>query len=137
MTYVTGIAHIGIAVSDIEAATHQYLALGFLPMHDGIVRAEGHGVRTKMLNNNGYVIELVAPLEEGVASPVDAYIAKTYHMYHVCYRVSDFDAQIELLRKERFVMIDEPKPSDVLGGRRTVFMFNRKHGVIELVEEEV
>lgn len=136
LSYVTGISHIGVAVENIERAAAQYELLGFTPSYEGTLRDETRGVQIKMMKNGGYAIELVAPLTAGAASPVDAYIQpKCYMMYHVCYTVSDLDAQMALLRQNKFVPVDEPRPSDVLGGRRAVFMLHRKMGILELAEE--
>ncbi len=134
-TYITGVAHTGIAVPDILAAEAQYALLGFVRLTPEIVKATDHGVQALMMRNGDAVIELISPLEEGVESPVDAYIeTKPYKMYHIAYYVSDFDAQIELLKKNKFILTGEPKESPLQKGKRTAFMGNRKLGVIELVE---
>lgn len=135
-TYITGISHIGIAVPNIEAAIEMYRLLGFQPISKEIVYETAHGVRAYMMENNGFVIELVAPLEDGKESPVDSYIAtKPYKMYHVAYTVSDFDAQVALLKANKFLMPGLPKESSLQKGKRTVFMASRKLGLVELVEE--
>lgn len=135
-TYITGIAHIGIAVPDIQAAIPQYEMLGFRPISKEIVFEQMHGVQAYMMENLGVVIELIAPLEEGKESPVDSYIAtKPYKIYHIAYRVSNFDAQVTLLKANKFFMTGEPKESSLQKGKRTVFMANRKMGIVELVEE--
>lgn len=133
--YVTGISHIGIAVPDIETAEKQYLLLGFHPLHDGIYLEESQQVQAKMMGNGSLVIELISPLQKGMPSPVDSYMSqKAYTMYHIAYTVSDFDAQIELLKANRFVLIDQPHVSSITE-KRSVFMFNRKMGILELCEE--
>lgn len=135
MTYITGVAHVGIAVPDIEAAAKQYELFGFVPLTKDIVRAEAHGVRAYMMENHGFVVELLSPLEPGKESPIDSYLAtKPYKIYHIAYYTSDFEAQIALLQKHRFIMTGEPAESTLQKGKRTVFLANRKFGVIELVE---
>ncbi|MDO5111458.1 MAG: VOC family protein [Clostridia bacterium] len=135
LTYVTGVAHIGIAVPSIEEARDLYALLGFTPMQTEITYEQTHGVQAFMMRNGDMVIELLAPLEAGKESPVDSYIAtKPYKMYHVGYYTSDFDAQVALLKKNKFIMTAEPKPSAAQGGRRTVFLASRRLGVVELVE---
>lgn len=136
MTYVTGVAHIGVAVPDIRAAAAQYALLGFKPLSEDISFEEAHGVQAYMMENNGFCVELLAPLEKGKESPVDSYLeTKPYKIYHVAYYVSDFEAQIGLLQKNRFIMTGEPKESGLQKGKRTVFMASRKFGVVELIEE--
>lgn len=134
-TYITGIAHIGVAVPDIEEACRLYADLGYTAQ--GTVNAAvDQGVNALMMRNGTLTIELLSPLEQGQPSPIDTYIAtKPYKMYHVAYYVSDFEAQILLMQKKRYVMIGEPSYSKTQHGKRTVFLFHRKLGVIELVEE--
>lgn len=136
LTYITGVAHIGVAVPDIPQAEAQYAALGYVRVTPEIVRAESHGVQALMIQNGDLTLELIAPLEEGKESPVDAYNAsKPYKMYHVAYYTSDFDAQIALLKAQKFMLTGEPQESPLQKGKRTVFLANRRLGVIELVEE--
>lgn len=133
--YVTGISHIGIAVPDIEVAAKQYALLGFQALHEGVHREEAQQVQAKMMGNGAVVIELLSPLEKDAPSPVDGYMSnKAYTMYHIAYNVSDFDAQVALLRENRFVPVGEARVSSVTG-KRSIFMFNRKMGVLELSEE--
>lgn len=135
LTYVTGVAHIGVAVPSIEEARALYALLGFTPCQEAITFEKEHGVQAFMMQNGSMVIELLAPLEQGKESPVDSYIAtKPYKMYHVGYYTDRFDEQIELLKKNRFMPVGEPKPSAAQGGKRTVFLASRKLGVVELVE---
>lgn len=135
MTYITGVAHIGVAVPDIKTAAAQYQLLGFHPLMEDIAYEQAHGVQAYMMENHGFVVELLAPLEAGKESPVDSYIATApYKIYHVAYTTSDFDAQIALLKKNRFIMTGAPKESSLQKGKRTVFMASRKFGVVELIE---
>lgn len=135
LSYITGVAHIGVAVPSIEEAVKLYTLLGYTPMQDDITYEQDHGVQAFMMKNGDTVIELIAPLEEGKESPVDSYIAtKPYKMYHIGYYTSDFDAQVELLKKNKFLMTGAPKPSAAQGGKRTVFLVSRRLGVVELVE---
>lgn len=135
-SYITGIAHVGIAVPDINIAKQQYELLGYKAITSEVIFEKEHGVQAFMMENSGFVIELIAPLDKDLESPVDSYISsKPYKIYHIAYKVSDFDAQIDLLKAKKFVMTDEPKTSSLQKGKRTVFLANRKMGVIELVEE--
>lgn len=134
-TYITSIAHYGIAVPDVEEAQAQFEFLGFVPVGE-IADVESHGVKALMMENNGQMIELLAPRIKGEESPVDAYIAtKPYKIYHIAYYVSNFDAQIAIMQKKKYVMVGEPAESELQKGKRTVFMFNRKVGIVELVEK--
>ncbi len=134
--YVTGVSHVGIAVPDIDTAEKQYQLLGFVTISNEKIGEKDFGVKTKLMRMNEYTIELLEPYEKGQESPIDRYISsKPYKMYHLAYYVSDFQAQIDLLQKNKYVMINEPKPSKSMDGRMSVFMFNRSMGIIELIKE--
>ena len=136
LTFVEKIAHVGIAVPDISKAQKQYELLGFCADNEEVIEEEDYGVRVKMMHCGDARIELLQPIKEGEPSPVDSYIAtKPYKMYHLAYVCSDFEAQIALLKKNKFVPIGEPKPSKGLNGKRALFMFNRTLGVVELCEK--
>lgn len=126
--------HFGIAVPDIDEAEKHYELLGFQALGEprGV---ESQGVRALLMQNGQQKIELLAPLEKGKPSPVDSYIEKKpYKIYHIALKVSDFDTSMEKLKQQRYIPISEPTGSEVQQGKRTVFMFHRKLGIIELVE---
>lgn len=136
LTYVERVAHIGIAVPSIAEAQKLYELLGFTEESSDVIEEETYGVRVKMMRCGDTQIELLEPLHKGEESPIDSYIAtKPYKMYHLAYVCSDFDKQIELLSKNKFIKVGEPKPSKGLGGKRAVFMFNRRLGLAELCEK--
>lgn len=135
-TNVLKVDHIGIAVPDIDEAQKLYEALGFSAIGSK-VSEEDYGVNTLMMKLASQTIELLEPLKKGEESPIDRYIeSKPYKMYHIAYRVSDFDEQIRIMQEKRYVMIGEPRVSKSAGGKRAVFMFNRKLGIVEILENE-
>lgn len=135
LTNVVGVDHIGIAVPDISEAQKLYENLGFKAKGEKISE-EDYGVNTLMMSFGPQTIELLEPLRKGEESPIDRYItSKPYKMYHLAYRVSNFDEQIKVMQENRYVMIGEPRISKSAGGKRAVFMFNRKLGIIEILED--
>ena len=133
---ITGISHIGIAVPDIGEARKLYELLGFCSEMEEVLAEEDYGVRVLMMSQGSQRIELLEPLEKGKESPIDSYNKKKpYKMYHLAYFVSDLEAQIKLLEQKKFLMISQPRASACAKGKRAVFMFHRKMGIIELVEE--
>lgn len=136
LTYVECVAHIGIAVTSIAQAQKLYELFGFQEESEGMIEEELYGVRVKMMRCGESRIELLEPLEEGRESPIDSYIAtKPYKMYHLAYTCSDFEAQMALLRKHKFIPVNEPMSSKAINGKRAVFMFNRQLGIVELCEK--
>ena len=135
LTYFVGVDHIGIAVPDIDEARKLYEYLGFSANGEKLSE-EDYGVNTLMMSFGEKTIELLEPLKKGEESPIDRYItSKPYKMYHIAYRVSNFDEQIKIMQENRYVMIGEPRVSKSAGGKRAVFMFNRKLGIIEILED--
>lgn len=127
--------HFGIAVPDIEEAKTQYEFLGYHALSE-ICDVKSQGVKAVMMQNGTQKIELLAPLVKGEPSPVDSYIEKKpYKIYHIALRVSDFEVSMEQLKKQRYIPVSEPSESEMQAGKHTVFMFHRKLGIIELVEE--
>jgi len=132
--YICGVAHYGIAVPDLAEAKAQYEFLGFTAMGE-IQDVPEHGVKALMMENQGQVVELLSPLIKGEPSPIDSYLeTKPYKIYHTAYYVSNFDAQMAYMEANRYIAIDQPSVSASQEGKRTVFMFNRKVGIVELVE---
>lgn len=127
--------HFGIAVPDIDEARVFYECLGFSASSD-IIQVEEQSVKALMMKNGLTKIELLSPLHPGEPSPVNEYIkTKPYKIYHIAFLVSDLDEEIRQLKSKRYIVISEPKPSEIQKQKRTVFLFHRKIGIIELVEE--
>ena len=133
---VIEVAHIGIAVPSIEKAFKQYSLLGFEAVNDDIISETEYGVRVMMMRQGSCNIELLEPLEKGKESPIDTYISsKPYKMYHLAYLVEDLQSAMNVLEKERFIAINQPRPTSAVKGAIAVFMFNRDMGIIELLEK--
>jgi len=136
MTYVESVSHVGIAVPDISKAQKLYELLGFKEECSEVIEETDYGVRVKMMSCGSTRIELLEPLKKEEESPIDNYIkTKPYKMYHLAYVCTDFDAQIKLLERKKFIKINEPRPSKGIGGKRAVFMFNQRLGIAELCEK--
>lgn len=133
LTFVSGISHIALNVPDIALAQKQYEALGFAEDAPGVIEEESFGIVAKVMRMGAHTIELCAPLGEG--SPLMGMVGgKAYALDHICYEVSDMDAQIELLKKYKFIQTS-PKRVSGVWNKKVVLMANRKMGVIELMEK--
>ena len=81
------------------------------------------------------IIELVAPLDKKLESPVDQYLSNAVGMpYHICYESDRLDAEIEELKAQGYKVVIEPRPAVAFDGRRVVFMMNIGFGLMEIVE---
>lgn len=127
------IDHIGYAVKRIDRAESSFEKLGFIfePVIDDIDR----NVKLAFGEKDGYRIELVAPLEKGKESPVDAYLSSIGPApYHICYVSEDLEKDVEELKGQGFKVIIEPKSAVAFGGKRVVFLMNLGLGLMEIVE---
>lgn len=127
------IDHIGILVSDLDAAVRQYVAvLGAVEVE----RAElpEQGVAVVALRSGGSIIELMCPTEP------DTGVWRFLHsrgegLHHVAYVVDSVDAALDELRGRGVELVDQVARAG-LGGRKVAFVHPRSlHGVLtELVE---
>lgn len=127
------IDHIGYAVKRIEWALDSFEKLGFT--FEPAVNDTDRNVRIAFGTKDGYRIELVAPLDKKLKSPVDQYLSKAPGTpYHICYKSDNFDEEIVNLMQQGYKVIIEPKPAVAFGGKRVIFLMNLSLGLIEIVE---
>lgn len=131
---LTDIDHVGVAVSDLEAAVGEYRRLlGVEPSHRE--RIEDQGVEEVLFSVGSSFVQLLGAL--GPDSPVGRSLAtRGPGVHHIAYRVDDLEAALEHLRAEGARLIDEsPRP----GSRNTLiaFVHPRSMGgvLVELVQE--
>jgi methylmalonyl-CoA epimerase len=99
------IDHVGVAVSDMDAALNLYRdALGLPLAHRETV--EEQGVDAALLDVGDGHVELLAPL--GPETPVGKYLAKRGPgLHHVAYAVDDIESELSRLRDAGLRLIDE------------------------------
>jgi len=150
------LAHLGVAVADLEAAIESYRALfGYVtlagPFDDPLQRVRvcfvgaeaGSGARGSAVSpaamsaaagaHYGRVtIELVAPW--GEQSPVERVLAQGGGAYHLCYETPDLAAAIAHLRSQRCLLISGPTPAVAFDGRPIAWLYTPAKQLVELVE---
>lgn len=111
------IAHVGIAVADLESALAFYRdVLGIEPHPPEVV----DGAAILALPFGESEVELLAPIEP--ESPVGRFLAKRGPgIHHICYRVPDLDAAIRACRAAGYRLIDDV-PRAGASGRRIAFV---------------
>jgi methylmalonyl-CoA/ethylmalonyl-CoA epimerase len=111
------IAHVGIAVADLESALAFYReVLGLEPHQPETV----DGATIVALSFGDAEVELLAPAE--VDSPISRFLARRGPgIHHICYRVPDLDAALEACRKAGYRLVDEV-PRKGAAGRRIAFV---------------
>lgn len=111
------IAHVGIAVPDLESALAFYRdVLGLQPHPPETV----DGATIVALSFGDAEVELLAPL--AADSPIGKFLSRRGPgIHHICYRVSDLDAALEACRKAGYRLVDEV-PRKGAAGRRIAFV---------------
>ena len=117
MTDRPRIAHVGIAVPDLESALGFYRdVLGLQPQPPEVV----DGATIVALPFGDAEVELLAPIVAD--SPVGRFLARRGPgIHHICYRVPDLDAALEACRKAGYRLVDEV-PRKGAAGRRIAFV---------------
>jgi len=99
------IEHIGIAVKDIAGAGIIYEKLLNTKVYK-IEDVESEGVKTAFLQTGPNKIELLEPTSAD--SPISKFIEKRGEgIHHIAFDVEDIVAEMERLKKEGFVLLNE------------------------------
>jgi methylmalonyl-CoA/ethylmalonyl-CoA epimerase len=111
------IAHVGIAVTDLDAAVAFYRdVLGIQPRPPEV--ADGATILSLPFGESE--VELLAPLDAD--SPIGRFLAKRGPgIHHICYRVPDLERAIDACRAAGYRLVDEV-PRSGAGGRRIAFL---------------
>jgi len=111
------VAHIGIAVSDLDTALAFYRdVLGLMPHPP----QTADGADIVSLSFGDVQVELLASTDP--ASPITKFLAKRGPgIHHICYRVPDLDAALAACRRAGYRLVDE-QPRIGVEGRRIAFL---------------
>jgi len=112
---LSAIDHVGVAVSDIDAALALYRdALGMPLVHRETVPEQG--VDAALLDIGDGHVELLAPL--GPDTTVGKFLARNgAGLHHVAYRVADVQATLDAARTAGLRLIDESPRTGIRGSR--------------------
>jgi methylmalonyl-CoA/ethylmalonyl-CoA epimerase len=115
--------HVGVAVSSIAAIDDTLSVVDDPRQRVGVAFTEWAGLR----------VELIEP--RGGHSPVMRNLERQQPLAHVCFRVRDIDAAINVARQGRLHCIARPCPATAFGGRRIAWLFSPTYGLVELLED--
>ena len=131
---VSGLAHLGLAVEDLERARAVWEALGLKVTETHEVPTEK--VRTAHLPfcAGGAEIELLEPTADD--SPIALHLAKRGPgLHHIAFKVPDIEAALVQVQEAGLRVIGQA-PRIGAGGKRVAFLHPRSMGgvLVELVE---
>jgi methylmalonyl-CoA epimerase len=125
------IHHVGVAVSDLDAAVAAYERLfgGRLEHRE---RVEDQGVEAASIRVGESRVELLAAL--GDDTPVGRFLTKRGEgMHHIAYEVADVEAALAHLTEQGVELID-PRPRHGMFGLEVAFVHPESvHGVLSEV----
>jgi hypothetical protein len=128
--------HFGLAVPQPEAAFRLLTAMGYGV--GPVVFDPLQMVRLAMCRHPQMPdVEVVSPSD--AASPIDRVLRRNGPLfYHVCYVTPEIDAALTAIEREGFnlIMVSEPKPAILFGGREVAFCSVDGFGLIELLQDE-
>lgn len=111
------IAHVGVAVSDLDSALAFYRDVLGLAPHP---RETADGAEIVSLPFGDAAVELLTSSDP--ASPIGKFLARRGPgIHHICYRVPDLDAALAACRAAGYRLVDET-PRSGAGGRRIAFV---------------
>jgi methylmalonyl-CoA/ethylmalonyl-CoA epimerase len=111
------IAHVGVAVSDLDSALAFYRdVLGLVPH----APETADGAQIVSLSFGDAEVELLTSADP--ATPIGKFLARRGPgIHHICYRVPDLDAAVAACRAAGYRLVDEV-PRKGAGGRRIAFI---------------
>jgi methylmalonyl-CoA/ethylmalonyl-CoA epimerase len=115
--------HVGVAVKAIDPA------VAGTKIEDPVQR-----VRVAFITVNGLPTELIEPTEP--SSPVSGMLARGTTMYHLCFRVPELAAALEIAGRMGFRMVAEPVKAAAFNNRKIVWVFSPVYGLFELLESD-
>lgn len=111
------IAHVGIAVEDLETALAFYRDVLGLEPHP---QEQADGATIVSLSVGDSQVELLTSNDRN--SPIGKFLAKRGPgIHHICYRVPDLDQALAACRSAGYHLVDEV-PRKGAGGRRIAFV---------------
>jgi len=125
------IAHVGVAVSDLDSALAFYRDVFGLVPH---ARETADGADIVSLPFGDAAVELLTSADP--ATPIGKFLARRGPgIHHICYRVPDLDAALAACRAAGYRLVDDI-PRSGAGGRRIAFVHPRATAgiLLELTE---
>jgi len=127
--------HIGVITSDLNKAIKTYQEMGFSARTEPLEVPE-QKVKVCFMDKPGNpLIELIEPT--GSSSPVSGFLGKNGSgPYHFCYLCDDILETLNLLKKNKFLIISRPTASSAFNNSLMSFAYKTEIGLIEIIQSE-
>ncbi len=126
------LAHVGILVRDIAAATPQWELLGCRPV-SALVQDPSQQAMLQMFRSDSGYLELIAPAGED--SHVNSLLRRRGEgPAHLCFECDDLDVELVRLRSKGVLPFRPPTPAVLFGGKRVAFAMFPGRMIVEFVE---
>lgn len=130
---VSGVDHIAFASIDTDRTIEMLSLLGFETVIYKKPVERFNILATKVINNKNDVAEIVEVLDRTKRSPIDNFIKDNQsQVYHVCYKVDDFDEAYRALLNVGTLVVTKPFESYLFDGYRVSHMYNDSIGLFEI-----
>ncbi len=127
--------HIGIVVASIPAAMDGFIRSLGASSDRQVFEDPRQRVKVAFLTTGAAEpqIELVEPV--GEESPVRRFLVqKGGGLHHFCYQTDDLEAELQLMRSRRAILVRKPTPAVAFGGRRIAWMLTQERLLVEFLE---
>lgn len=127
------IHHVGYLVKNIQKAISKFQSLGY-EIQGRCTHDTYRLIDICFLQKDSYYVELVSPFD---SKSIVSNLMRQYKNspYHICYSVENIEQACDELKKEGFVIMQQPAPAPAINDKRVVFLMSHVLGIIELVEQ--
>lgn len=126
--------HIGIVVPQIRPVLQGFAASIGAQANSEIIYDPLQQVSVAFMRSSspGAAIELIEPAAENC--PVSNLARSGGGLHHLCYEVSDLEAELQLSRSHGGIVVRKPVPAVAFGGRRIAWVFTKYRLLLEYLE---
>lgn len=127
--------HVGFVVASIPDVAERFARSISAQWNGQIFHDPNQNVRVTFLQTGApgeASIELIEPVDE--KSPVVAFLKKGGGLHHVCYEVDSLEAQLEISRSVKALVVKPPLPAVAFDGRRIAWVITPERLLVEYLE---
>jgi len=135
---LSGVDHIAYASTDTDKTIELLSLLGF----EAVIykkRVERFNIlATKMINKKNDVSEIVEVYDRSKRSPIDSFISDNQsRVYHVCYKVDDFEGAYRSLLELDTLVVTKPFESYLFDDYMVSHLYNESIGLFEIFGKKI